>query len=41
MIGKKSMKHHYLEKKDFCSHLKMEDIADPGYAHSKRVCEDF
>ena len=33
MIGKKSMKHHYLKKKkDFHSHLNMEDITDAYYA---------
>ena len=29
------------EKGDFYSHLNMEDIADPHYAHAKRVCKDF
>ena len=28
IIGKNLMKHHYLKKKDFYSHLNMEDIAD-------------
>ena len=28
MIEKKSMKHHYLKKKDFCSHLYMDDNTD-------------
>ena len=41
MIRKNSMKHHYLKKKDFYSHLNMEDITDPDYNHAKRVCEDF
>ena len=29
------------EKKDFYSHLNMEDITDADYMHSKRVCKDF
>ena len=29
------------EKKDFYSHLKMEDITNADYTHEKRVCEDF
>ena len=29
------------KKKDFYSHLNMEDIIDAGYAHIKRVCKDF
>ena len=29
------------EKKDFYSHLNMEDITDEDYAHTKRVCKDF
>ena len=42
MIGKNSMKHHYLrKKKDFYSHLNMEDIIDVDYAHAKRVSIDF
>ena len=28
-------------KEDFYSHLNMEDITDPDYAHAKRVCKDF
>ena len=28
------------EKKDFYSHLNMEDIADADYAHAKRVRKD-
>ena len=39
-IGKISMKHRYL-KKDFYSHLNMEDITDADYAHAKRVRKDF
>ena len=33
-------KHCYL-KKNFCSHLNMEDITDAYYTHAKRVCKDF
>ena len=40
MIGKNSMKYHYL-KKFFYSHLNMEDITDADYKHAKRVCKDF
>ena len=40
MIGKNSMKHHYLKKKIY-SHLNMEDLTDADYAHKKRVCKDF
>ena len=29
------------EKKDFYSHLNIEDINDADYAHTKRVCKDF
>ena len=29
------------EKDDFHSHLNLEDIADAGYAHTKRGCKDF
>ena len=29
------------EKKDFYSHLNMEDITDADYAPGKRVCKDF
>ena len=29
------------EKKDFHSHVNMEDITDADYAHAKRVCKDF
>ena len=42
MIGKNSMKFYYLKKKkDFYSHLNMEDITDADYAHTKRICKDF
>ena len=39
MIGKNSMKH--LKKKDFYSHLNMEDITDTDYARAKIVCKGF
>ena len=29
------------EKRDFCSHLNMEDITDGDFTHEKRVCKDF
>ena len=29
------------EKKNFYSHLIMEDNTDEDYAHTKRVCKDF
>ena len=41
MIGKNLMKHRYLKKKGFYSHLNMEDITDADYVHAKRVCKDF
>ena len=41
MIGKNSMKRHYLKKKYFYSHLNMEDVTDADYTHAKRVCKDF
>ena len=43
MIGKNSMKYHYLKKKkkDFLwLFLHMEDITDADYVHTKRVCKD-
>ena len=36
MIGKNSMKHHYLKKKAFYSHLDMEDITDANDTHAKK-----
>ena len=36
-----SMKHHYLKKENFCSHLNMEDITDADFAHAKRLYKDF
>ena len=29
------------EKKDFYSHLNMEDITNADYTQAKRACEDF
>ena len=29
------------EKEDFYRHLNMEDTADAGYIHAKRVCKNF
>ena len=29
------------KKEDFYSHLNMEDVIDPDYAHTKRVRKDF
>ena len=40
MIGKNSMKHHYLKKKNFNSHLNMKDT-DADYTNAKRVCKEF
>ena len=41
MIGKKSIKHNYVSKKEyFYSNRKMEDITD-GITDAKRVCKDF
>ena len=40
MIGKNSMKHHYM-RKDFYSHLNIENITDTEYTHKKRVFKDF
>ena len=41
IIGKNSMKHHYLRRNDFFSHLNMNDISDAGYRHEKTVFADF
>ena len=36
MIGKNSMKHHYLKKEDFFyNNLNIEDIIDADYNHTK------
>ena len=29
------------EKEEFCRNLNMEDIIDPDYMHTKKVCIDF
>ena len=29
------------QKEDFYSHLNIEDITDPDYAQTKRICKDF
>ena len=39
MIGKNSMKHHYLKEKIF--RWNMEDITNADYVHTKRICKDF
>ena len=41
MIKKKFNEKLLSEKKDFYSHLNMEDITYADYAHAKRVCKDF
>ena len=41
LIGKNSMKGHYLKKDDFYSYFNMENITDGDYAHAKKVCKDF
>ena len=42
MIGKNSMKHHYLKKKiSIVTDLNMEDITDADYAHAQRVCKSL
>ena len=37
MIGKNSMKRHYLKKEDFYSYLNMKNIIDADHAHTKNV----
>ena len=39
--GEKFNETSLREKKDFYSHLNMEDITDADNAHAKRVCKDF
>ena len=39
MIGK--FNETFPDKKDFYSHLDMEDATDADDAHTKRVCKDF
>ena len=41
MIGKNSMKHHYLKKEDLYSHLNVEDITDADSTHTKAVFKNF
>ena len=41
IIGKNSVEHYYLKKKDFYSPLNMEDITDADNAHAKNICKDF
>ena len=35
MIGENSMKHHYLKKKDFYSHINMANITDADYVYAE------
>ena len=35
------MKHHYLKKEEFYSHLIMGDVTDADYMYGKGVCKDF
>ena len=37
MIGKNSMKCHYLKRADFYSHLNVENITDADFAHAKKI----
>ena len=39
-IGKNLMKHR-CQRKDFYSHLNIEDISYADYAHAKSICKDF
>ena len=43
MIGKTLVKckKNHLKKKDFYSHLNMEDITDRNFAPKESVCKDF
>ena len=42
MNGKNSMKRHYLKKKkDFYSHLNMEDITEADYTKAKKFVKIF
>ena len=41
MIGKKEMKHRYLKKEDFYSHLNMGDFTDADYEHLKKSLQRF
>ena len=35
------MKHNYLKKKIFYSHLNIKDTTDADYTHAKGVCKNF
>ena len=41
MIGKNVLKHHYLKKDKFYSHLNMGHITEADFAPAKRVCKYF
>ena len=41
IIGKKLNETSFPDKKDFYSHLSMQDITYADFEHKKRVCEDF
>ena len=41
IIGKSSVKHHYLKKRDLYRHPSLEDISDADYRHAKIICKDF
>ena len=41
MIGKNSMKYHYLKKKIFYSQLNMEDVTDAEYIARKKSLQRF
>ena len=40
VVGKNSIKHHYLRKKIY-SHLNIENITAADYVHPQRVWKDF
>ena len=40
MIWSNFIKNHLQKKKDFHSYLKMKDICNAYYRHSKRVCKE-
>ena len=41
MYWKKIIRALLPEKKDFYSHVNVEDVTDVDYMHAKRVCQDF
>ena len=41
MIGKNSMKHHYLRRKIFKFKQTWKIIIKEGYTHAETVCKDF